>query len=109
MIKLGAAEDECADLLICVLCGAPVCTVTAIQNGGSRAPYLGTAATIRDASHVPAGAVTASIRRLFPDRSPRQSSANAARGGLRPPLEGRSRGATKSSSSAQHDKKITYL
>ena len=48
-------------------------------------------------------------RRLFPGRSPRQSSANAARGGLRPPPEGRSRGATKPSSSAQHDKKITYL
>ena len=46
-------------------------------------------------------------RRLFPGRSPRQSSANAARGGLRPPPEGRSRGATKPSSSAQHDKKIT--
>jgi hypothetical protein len=34
-------------------------------------------------------------RRLFPGRSPRQSSANAARGGLRSPPEGRSRGATK--------------
>src|SRR5579862_3639691 len=48
-------------------------------------------------------------RCLFPDRSPRQPSANAARGGLRPPPEGRSRGATKPSSPAQHDKKITQL
>src|SRR5258708_24430937 len=47
--------------------------------------------------------------RLFPDRSPRMTSANAARGGLRPPPEGRSRGATKPSSSTQHDKKTTQL
>jgi hypothetical protein len=33
-------------------------------------------------------------RRLFPGRSPRQSSANAARGGLKPPPDGRLRGAT---------------
>jgi hypothetical protein len=37
MIRLGATADEEADLLICVLCGAHVCTVTTMQNGGSGA------------------------------------------------------------------------
>ena len=37
-----------------------------------------------------------------PRRSPRQSSANAARGGLKPPTARRLRGATKPSSPAQH-------
>jgi hypothetical protein len=35
MIRLGATEDECADLLIRVLCRAFACTVTTVQNGGS--------------------------------------------------------------------------
>jgi hypothetical protein len=33
MISLRDTEDECADLLICVV----VCTVTTMRNGGSRA------------------------------------------------------------------------
>ena len=40
--------------------------------------------------------------RLFPDRSPRQSSANAARGGLAPAPEGRRWRANKPPSLAQH-------
>src|SRR5207248_6359854 len=47
--------------------------------------------------------------RLFPDRSPRRSSANAARGGLTPPPEGRRRRATTPSSPAQHHIKRIYL
>jgi hypothetical protein len=35
MIRLGTMEDECANLLICVLWGTSACTVTAMQNGGS--------------------------------------------------------------------------
>jgi hypothetical protein len=46
--------------------------------------------------------------RLFPDRSPRRSSANAARGGLEPPTAGRLRGATKPSSSVQHRSGMIY-
>ena len=38
----------------------------------------------------------------FPQRSPQRSSANAAWGGLKPPPNGRLRGATKPSSPAQH-------
>src|SRR5580704_12120615 len=35
MIRLSATPDECADLLIRVLCRAFACTVTTVQNGGS--------------------------------------------------------------------------
>lgn len=41
-------------------------------------------------------------QRLFPHRSPRQSSANAAEGGLKPPPEGRLRRAIHPSSLVQH-------
>lgn len=40
--------------------------------------------------------------RLFPHRSPRRSSANAAEGGLKPPPEGRLRRACNPSSLVQH-------
>src|ERR1700728_3406096 len=40
--------------------------------------------------------------RLFPHRSPRRSSANAAEGGLKPPPEGRLREADSLSSFVQH-------
>ena len=46
---------------------------------------------------------------LFPYRSPRQSSANAAAGGLKPPPAGRLRRANSPSSPAQHRlQKLTY-
>ena len=46
---------------------------------------------------------------LFPHRSPRQSSANAAVGGLKPPPAGRLRRANNPSSPAQHrPQKLTY-
>ena len=46
---------------------------------------------------------------LFPHRSPRQSSANAAVGGLKPPPAGRLRRANNPSSPAQHQlKKLAY-
>ena len=48
-------------------------------------------------------------RAPFPRRSPRRSSANAARGGLTPPPEGRRRRATKPSSPAPHRIKKDYL
>jgi hypothetical protein len=40
MIRQGATENECADLLIRILCGTSVCTATAMQNGYVRASIM---------------------------------------------------------------------
>jgi hypothetical protein len=58
---------------------------------------------------LPSPRLTSSTRRLFLDRSPRRSSTNAARGGLKPPSAGRLRRATKPSSPEQHHSRKTSL